>query len=239
MRKVTYCILSIVFFNVSLTFGQSAWKKYFYDSIPWSSFRDYDVFNQPVDITQFDHQLANAAVFYVTNEERAKRNLPVLKYVHELEIAAWNHSRDMVKEDFFSHINSKNRKRKSPDDRARLSGIANPFIAENIAEGFILQYKANKPVRSVSKGKFSYSANGPLIPPHSYLSLADELVKSWMNSPGHRRNLLSKDAMELGCGVYPYKDTEFNDMPTVKATQNFQLYAPAQINAAPKLTFPK
>jgi hypothetical protein len=49
-----------------------------------------------------------------------------------------------------------------------------------------------------------------------------------MNSPGHRKNILSKDALQLGCGAAFFLTTEFNDMPTFYIVQNFQCFEPVQ-----------
>ena len=98
------------------------------------------------------------------------------------------------------------------------------FMAENIVEGFILDYKANKPVYPKAKSQFSYTPDGVLLEADTYLELADKLLVAWMNSPPHKANILSKDNIEFGCGVYPYLDEDFNDMPMVKATQLFQQY---------------
>jgi uncharacterized protein YkwD len=47
-----------------------------------------------------------------------------------------------------------------------------------------------------------------------------------MNSTDHRKNILAKEALQLGCGVAFFRDGGFNDMPTFMAVQNFQWYKP-------------
>ena len=136
------------------------------------------------------------------------------------------HSKDMVEMDFFSHFNTHDKKKRDPNARARLVGIRNPFLSENIAETFCLQYKPNKKVFIHGPGNFSYKPDGKLIRPHTYLSLGETLLKMWMDSPEHRENVLSTNALQLGCGVYLYKDKKFNDMPTIMATQDYQWYEP-------------
>ena len=125
---------------------------------------------------------------------------------------------------YFNHINKKDTKRKTPDDRAKLAGVVNPYIAENITEGFILNYTSMRDVYPRGKGEFSYTPDGELLTPVSYLQLAEELLKSWMNSPPHKENIMSKNNMEMGCGVEIYFDRRLNYMPMVKATQVFQQY---------------
>ena len=205
-------------------FSQSAWNEKYYDSVTVNNFRKFAPFSQQIDINNFDHRLADAAVYYATNEIRNNKKLPVLTYHKSLEIAAYMHSNDMAEKRYFDHINNKNKKRRTPEERTKLAGISNPYPAENITEGFVLDYIANKPVYPKGKGKFSYSVDGGLIQPLTYLQLADNLLNAWMNSKGHRENILSKNNRELGCGVALYIDEKFNDMPMVKATQVFQQY---------------
>jgi uncharacterized protein YkwD len=45
-----------------------------------------------------------------------------------------------------------------------------------------------------------------------------------MHSDGHRRNILDKDLIYLGCGAYYYVD---NGMPAFKCVQNFGSVVPA------------
>ena len=157
----------------------------------------------------------------------AKADLPAAEkaiYEKKLEESATIHCNSMISEDFFDHINPKSKVLKTPNDRARFVGISNPFLAENIIETFVLQYTAGDPVYPGPKGVFRYKPDGEPIPPHTYLSLGEALIDAWMNSPHHRDNILSKKAIQLGCGTAFYRNKDFNDMPTVMATQNFQLY---------------
>ena len=50
---------------------------------------------------------------------------------------------------------------------------------------------------------------------HTEESLANEIVEGWMNSPGHRKNILTPDFEKLGVGV------SIGDDGGVYATQNF------------------
>jgi hypothetical protein len=105
-----------------------------------------------------------------------------------------------------------------------LCGITNPFLAENIIEGYGLQYKSNETAYLRGIGKFSVTPDGELLKPHTYLSFGESLMTGWMNSRDHRKNILAGEALQLGCGVAFYIDAEFNDMPAFLAVQNFQWY---------------
>jgi uncharacterized protein YkwD len=213
-------------FSVSLALAQSAWRYENYRTTAYKNFRNNSLFKQSIDFEQIDYPLLHAAIFFVTNETRAKNNRRPLAFALELERAAYHHSKYMTAQNFFSHENPYSNRRHTAEQRARLAGVANPMIAENIATHFGIQYQAGAPVYPIDKkqGTFSYDPGGPLIPPHTYRSFAEAIVAQWMDSPPHRANILSPEALQLGCGAYFYRDTSFHNMPTFKATQNFQLY---------------
>jgi uncharacterized protein YkwD len=71
---------------------------------------------------------------------------------------------------------------------------------------------------------FSYKPGGELLKPHTYLSLGETLIRRWMNSKEHKKNILSAEAVQLGCGISFYTDAGFNDMLSCKAVQDFQWY---------------
>ena len=196
MKKVL-----IIFFIWPILFiGQtpnknSCWKKQSYEKYNHVNFSKQEEINQTINLDKIDYPLLHAAIFFLTNKERAKRKKEIISWNKNLEIAAFNHSKMMADLKFFSH-SSKIKKRKEPEDRAKIAGITNPFIAENIAKT-------------------------PVNPQDTYLSLSKKIVSQWMNSPGHKSNILSKEALELGVGVFIIKESEVN---YVYATQNFQWY---------------
>jgi uncharacterized protein YkwD len=195
-------------------------------SLNLDNFRKDSAFNTLIDPKNPDVKILDAAIFYVTNEVRQKHKLTYLEYHKLLEEAAVLHSDNMVSQNFFDHINPKSKKFKTPEDRARYEGIQNPFLAENIIESFVLDYKSGKPVFTDGKGKFWYKKEDSPLSVHTYLSLADKMVEDWMNSPGHRANILSKKAIQLGCGTSFFESK--NGMPSVMGTQDFQLYEPVK-----------
>lgn len=222
MKKTALVIMLLLATNM-LTAG---WKYSDYTSTDYTNFRSNTLFQQKIDPDNIDYPLANAAIFFMTNEVRVRNGLSPLEYSQELEIAAWHHSKLMVEKNFFSHTNSIDSTRRDPSARGKLAGITNPSLAENIAEGFGINYKAGVSIypMNIEKGEFSYTANGPLIEQHTYISLAESLLNQWMNSSGHRSNILSKSALELGCGIYFYRDRSFYNIFKCRATQNFQWF---------------
>lgn len=191
MRAIIIILLLGLVIPVRLA-AEPGWNRNNYKVIDHASFRKAEVFSKKINYSQIDYGLLNAAIFYLTNEQRVKRKLRPVEYVTELEIMAWNHSKQMAEKRFFSHINTRDKSRRDTDNRAKLAGITNPGIAENIA----------------------YSTEDP----ETYMEVAAMLVKLWMDSKGHKENILSKSALQLGCGAYYYKGTWYG-------TQNFQWFS--------------
>lgn len=176
----------------ALAEGQTTWKYDYYKEINHTNYKTYEMFNQTFDAGKPDIPLMNALLFFMTNEIREKHSLTVIEYSPELETASYHHAERMVKEDFFSHTDKYSAKRREPDDRAKLAGVSNPYIAENIAYS-----------------SFSIS--------NSYIQTAEILIDIWMKSKGHRENILSKEALQGGAGVY-FKGNE------IFGVQNFQWF---------------
>jgi len=209
--------------------GNTLFAQTDYYSYTLKNFRKANEFNETIDLKNLDLSRLNAVIFYLTNEQRVKKKLNELSYHPKLEESAILHSENMVKYNFFSHYNPKSKKLHDPNDRARYVGIENPFLGENIVESFVLQYKAGDDVYPRGKGIFSYKPDGDPIPPHTYLSLGEAMIDRWMHSPQHRDNILSKKAVQLGCGTAFFLKEDFNEMPAVIATQNFQSFEAVRV----------
>ena len=181
------------------------WNRDNYKTLDHTSFRKSDIFKKKIDYNNIDYALLDAAIFFLTNEQRAKKKLKPLEYVAELEAAAWHHSKHMAEKKFFSHTNSKEKIRRTSEDRVKLAGITNPSIAENIA--------------------YSTEEN------ETYLEVAEMFINMWMNSDGHRANILSKSGLQMGCGAYHYNGKWY-------ATQNFQWFDKAKTGGKVTDTLP-
>ncbi|MFI6743031.1 CAP domain-containing protein [Nonomuraea sp. NPDC050451] len=104
-------------------------------------------------------------VVRLTNAERAKGGCDPLKHDARLRRAAFGHSADMAKNDYFDHDSQDGR---DMVDRIRATGFSGSTLAENIAMG----------QRS-----------------------AAEVVRGWMNSDGHRRNIMNCSYTLIGVGA--------------------------------------
>jgi uncharacterized protein YkwD len=114
---------------------------------------------------------AGQATICLLNRERTQRGLPSLRVNELLSAASLEHSQDMVVRRYFEHTTPDGR---SVGDRLRAIGYARGVSAsagENIAYGF---------------GKES---------------TPDSIVRIWMNSPGHRADILRPAFTEIGIGI--------------------------------------
>ncbi len=115
---------------------------------------------------------AQASTLCLVNNERLGHGLSPLAENPRLDQAAAGHSVDMVVNHFFEHISPTGSTLLSRVTRSGYAAPGQPWSAgENIAWG-----------------------TGALGTP-------DAIVRAWMNSPGHRANILRSAFREVGTGV--------------------------------------
>ncbi|MBD3263397.1 hypothetical protein GF374_03390 [Candidatus Woesearchaeota archaeon] len=130
------------------------------------------------------------AILKYTNAERKKQGLSALSWDSKLADIAREHSLDMANNNFFSHDNLRG---EDPTARAIRNGynvhkeLGGGWYSEGIAENI-----GKMPTGSITGG--GYVANNAD-------SIAKAHVDSWMDSPGHRANILEKDYTRLGVGI--------------------------------------
>jgi uncharacterized protein YkwD len=112
-----------------------------------------------------------AATVCLVNIERAKHGRAKLRTNHGLALAGQRHASDMVRRQYFSHTSRSGRDFKQRIVRTGYARGHGAILGENLAWG--------------SQGKAT---------PRS-------IVRSWMNSPGHRANILQPRFREIGIGV--------------------------------------
>jgi len=183
-----------VFCQEDVELDINEWNNDFYEKYTIGEFIKLDIIHQRIDTENIDYKLFNAAIFYYTNIQRVKNNRLPFQHSIALEKAAFEHSKDMVLRNFFSHT-SPIKGKKSMSDRLSIVGVNNGYRAENIAINF---------------------DKSP-----TYSSLALKLVEQWMTSKGHRENILNEKYNYLGCGVYYYVDEDWGESYHFKSTQNF------------------
>jgi uncharacterized protein YkwD len=112
-----------------------------------------------------------AAVLCLHNRVRAGHGLPLLKGSAKLRRAAVGHSDDMVAEGFFAH--------ESPSG----TDMAERILSTGYAAG-----------QGWSLGENIAWGTGSL-------ATAAEIQHAWMESPGHRANILRRQFREIGIGI--------------------------------------
>jgi len=142
------------------------------------------------------------------NKERRKYGLSLLEWKATLADIARNHSQDMSKRNYFSHY--------SPE-----------------GHDFFYRYKQQGYTCGVHVGRTIYQGGENLALNHLYDSvttvngiatsydwnsqdkIAETTVQGWMNSPGHRKNILTPYFKSEGIGVVITSDGD------IYITQNF------------------
>jgi uncharacterized protein YkwD len=169
-----------------------------YKNIDWKAFYKLDEANELVDPFNFDFDLLNAAVFFAVNKYRASKGLPQLKFEPRLRDAAVIHSYEMVKKNFFDHMNYTDAKLHGPDTRIELCGYRGQKLAENLARGY------------ADRGK-----------PQSYTQLADKAVMELSRSSEHNKHLTDPGLEKLGCGVLFENTATAEGITYFRLTQDF------------------
>lgn len=145
------------------------------------------------------------------NEARFEHGLGPLTYDKGLEQVAADHSQDMARRDFFAHENPDG---EQPTDRARRARLQ---TSQSMGETFKSGIGENIYMSKVYKGSVtSYEGSRKLTTMqwHTSEDLANNAVTGWMNSPGHRANILNPVYGKQGIGLHISKDGRFH------ATQN-------------------
>ncbi|QUC65421.1 CAP domain-containing protein [Nitrosopumilus sp. K4] len=148
-------------------------------------------------------------VHHLTNQYRLQNGLAALSFDDELSNIARHHSQDMASRNYFSHDSPEGN---DPTDRASSQGyrchkVIGNLIYEGIAEN-IFQNNLYDTVWYTNGIPTSYDWN-------TLEELATSTVDGWMDSPGHRQNILTKTFDREGIGV------EIADDDKVYITQNF------------------
>ena len=148
----------------------------------------------------------------LVNQERSSMNIPELSWNDQLASIARMHSTDMLETDYFSHNTPAGL---TPADRADAAGFDCIIEKEGsqrigIGENIITSFSYHSYEISEANGQENITYNWK-----SSDELAKEIVSTWMNSRGHRRNILSPDYIQEGIGAVVGANQK------VLVTQNF------------------
>jgi hypothetical protein len=112
------------------------------------------------------------AIVEMTNTARKQHGLGAVKPNPALEAAARTFARFLAQSQLFSHTADG----RQFSDRAKAAGYEPCFVSENLS--------------------WNRDSRG-----FSVQQLARETVQGWMNSPGHRKNILTDHVTDIGVGV--------------------------------------
>ena len=175
----------------------------------WASFNKTTAAQKEIDPASLDTNILAAAILHATNKHRKEQRLEPLQFHEDARRAAAIQAGIMKERGSISHVNPQHPKYRTLENRVSAAGLKYRYIAENVATAFGLQYEAGKPFFTRSEegeAVFSYEPRGKPIPQHTYASFAEALVNNWMESPGHRKNILSESAEFLGASCFPARD---------------------------------
>ena len=157
-----------------------------------------NIFNERINVKAIDRNLIELGVLYLTNIYRKRKGKSALSYNANLSDAAYIHSQQMQSFQFFAHNNKQNKSLETIDKRAAVAGYESSItLAENIYYGAINTQD-----------------------PSSYYELCKAIVNAFIQSKGHRSNLLAADVEDMGCGVY-FEDSLENTFWYFYFTQDF------------------
>jgi uncharacterized protein YkwD len=138
-------------------------------------------------------------VHELINEEREKHDLAVLDWDSRLARIAELHSDDMAEREYFDHVNPDG---EDPSDRAERRGydcfkIQGAYytigIGENIMQGWLYD-------------SVYYVGGAPIYQWITEEEIAELTVSGWMDSEGHRKNILTESYDKEGIGVASTSD---------------------------------
>jgi len=152
------------------------------------------------DLEAITHQLINT--------ERREQGLHALQFDGEIAAIARNHSVDMARRGYFSHTNTKGQDSTDRGSSAGYDCIKNYGsyytygLAENIHQGWL-------------SSSTTYINGAPLHDWNTQQEIAVIAVEDWMQSVGHRENILDASYDRTGIGIAITEDGK------VYITQNF------------------
>ncbi|MCU0323853.1 MAG: CAP domain-containing protein [Spirosomaceae bacterium] len=166
----------------------------------WKDFGKSTAANEKINPQSPNFGLLNAAIFHATNEAREQNRLPIFKYHEILEKSSDNHAQYLLKIGQLSHTGQNN---SSPHER--IMKLTNEFMgyAENIADFPLLDSPSSFCLERKTNGEYRYfdCKSRQEYQTYSYWKYARTVVNGWMNSPGHRMNILDSKLQYLGCAV--------------------------------------
>ena len=139
------------------------------------------------DLSTFNPQYLEHLVKIGVDEVRKKHDCSPLVNDSILFVASQHHANYMTRLGRLTHKETDSVQTKTPQLRAEFFGAENYNVGENV-----LYVPYNSKIKSKKGKKFDT---------HTYQGIADAMVDSWVNSPGHFKNIITKDYQITGLSV--------------------------------------
>lgn len=143
--------------------------------------------DHPQDDREFSALRVERIIAAEINEIRAEHNLSELTVRADVVNVSRDHSQDMYEREYFAHETPDGQ---SPQDRIDAAGV-DCAVGENLGQ---MWYEPALPDGYVAQGLTSEE------------EVAEAFVEGWMDSPGHRENILTEEYGTHGVGVYVGED---------------------------------
>lgn len=153
----------------------------------------------PDDRPVIDPDRLAARIHTLVNQARTREGRAPLRWSEPLARIGRDHSADMAARDFFAHTNPDG---ETFDDRFRRHGFEcrNPDLVGEVVGVMGENLYFSPPYRSVRVVRRGLR----MTQAYDWKTLEDvarDAVQGWLDSPGHRRNLLNPDHATQGIGV--------------------------------------
>ncbi len=181
------------------------------------------------EINAFKPNIAmlNEAIFRASNEVRYEYGLPLFEKDPLLQKVAVSHAEAMIEQNFYGHNNPYDNRMETLLDRVNYfdnNQMHFQKISENIAQFDLLSKDGKYCLRKQNNGYYYYfdCQTRKRIPLFTYRDFAYAVVGAWMQSEGHRTNLLDPNTTLFGAAVQlskqPYR---YAKPPFARIVQNF------------------
>ncbi len=165
--------------------------------------------NERIDFTAYDHRLMVAAIFHETNRIRREQQLKVFGHLPKLDAAA------EIQAGLGALLPGMSHRLPLPSlagvaDRVGAVGLKPRIVAENLALTMTMESEvraADIQARGAgSERRYFDPGTNRELRQLTYARFAAVVVQQWMDSPGHRANLLNPELAYLGCSARWRKD---------------------------------
>lgn len=146
-----------------------------------------------LDLEELEYLIHEAS-----NEARRLKGLRSLVWSDTIAYVARGHSLDMATHGYFSHVNKKG---DSATERAAAAGLARlhragNIVLEGLGENLFATHRYSEYTVHAFDEAQSYDVTWK-----TEKEIAAEAISAWLESPGHRMNLLSPTYRREGIGV--------------------------------------